>query len=392
VNSEERFVAEQRRRAAVLGAFLLVLLIASALAVLLGGTSAPSVPAGAPPAPAPTGEQFGVNVNYVFNDRAAFAPSIDAQLSALRATGVTVARSDAFWEASEPERPIEGVDTYVWTFDDEVASSLAAHGLRWLPIIDYTAPWDETRPGEDHSPPAYDSGYAAYAGAFAARYGPGGAFWRAHPELPAEPVQTFEIWNEPDQPSFWLPQPNAGAYAELYTRARNAIDAADPSARVIVGGLTQPSTFLPAMLKARPLLRGHVDGVAIHPYAPTPAGVLATVRGARATLDALGMSSVPLYVTEFGWPSEPAGTDNWAPESVRPAYISRAFTALAHSYCGVAMTVLYTWITPEQNPAEREDWFGIQSPRGGVSPDVRALTDALRADAKRALRATACVG
>lgn len=391
MNSEERFVTEQRRRAAVLAAFLAVLLIASISGVLLRGGSAPSVSAGAPAAPAPSGEQFGVNVNYLFNDRAAFQPSIDAQLSALRATGATVARSDAFWEASEPERPIEGIDSYVWTFDDEIAGSLAAHGLRWLPIIDYTAPWDETIPGEDHSPPNSDSGYAAYAGAFAARYGPGGSFWRTHPQLPAEPVQTFEIWNEPDQPGFWMPQPSAAAYAELYARARNAIDAADPGARVIVGGLTRPWTFLPAMLKARPQLRGHVDGVAIHPYSPTPAGVIATVRGARTTLDALGMSSVPLYVTEFGWPSEPSGTELWAPESVRPSYIARAFTALAHSYCGVAMAVLYTWITPEQSPSDREQWFGIQNPGGGVSADVSALRAALTADAKPA-PAPACTG
>jgi hypothetical protein len=45
------------------------------------------------------------------------------------------------------------------------------------------------------------------------------------------------------------------------------------------------------------------------------------------------------------------------------------------------MTVLYTWVTPERDPANREDWFGINSPAGTATPDVRALTAGLRAAA-----------
>src|SRR5205814_4680090 len=133
--------------------------------------------------------------------------------------------------------------------------------------IDYTTLWDASIPGYDHSPPRSPADFAAYGAAFASRYGTGGTFWRTHPTIPAKPIATYEIWNEPDGPGFWLPTAQPDRYADLYLAARAAITAEQPDARVIVGGLTQPTTFLPAMVAARPQLRGHVDGVAIHPYA-----------------------------------------------------------------------------------------------------------------------------
>ena len=274
--------------------------------------------------PAPAGQAFGINVNRLFNDRAYAQPQIDAQLAAVRATGATMARSDAFWEAAEPHAPVDGRHRYDWSFDDEIAGSLAAHELTWLPIIDYTAPWAQSVAGQDHSPPQPGDlvDYAAYAGAFAARYGSGGTFWRAHPELAPAPVGAIEIWNEPDNPEFWAPGPDPASYARMYLAARAAIDAADPAVRVLVGGLTNASAFLPAMVRAVALLRGHVDGVALHPYG-TPAVVLARVRGARAALVSVGMGTVPLYVTEFGWTTQPPGAIGYAPAAQRPADIQR---------------------------------------------------------------------
>lgn len=77
--------------------------------------------------------------------------------------------------------------------------------------------------------------FASFAAALAERYGPGGAFWRARPDLAADPVDTYEIWNEPDVGMFWAPASDPARYADLYLRARDAIKAVDPGARVIVG-------------------------------------------------------------------------------------------------------------------------------------------------------------
>ena len=392
---------EPRRRpaptSALIAAAVAVVVVGVAVVVIVGGgahhSHRPSTvststatttiatqtppPAGPPAKPAPTREALGINVNRLFNDRTYTPAQINASLSALQRTGATVARSDALWEAGEQVAPIGGVHHYDWSFDDQIAGSLAAHGLQWLPILDYSAHWAQSIPGQDHSAPRSPLDFAAWAGALAGRYGPGGAFWRAHPRLNALPVDTYEVWNEPDNPTFWVPDPDAPYYANLYLQTRDAIAAVDAGARVIVGGLTNPKAFLPAMLRARPDLAGHIDGVAIHPYGANPLVVLRTVRDARAVLDSLGLSSVPMYVTEFGWTTEPAGALDWAPAQARPGYISATLAALGHTDCGIAAALLYTWVTPERDPANAQDWFGIEPPDGGGGPDVTAFAAGL---------------
>jgi hypothetical protein len=369
-------------------AAVVVAIVVTIVIVVLAGTSG-SPPRPKVPPPTPEAEQFGVNVNRLFDDRTYTPAQIDSQLAALRATGATLARGDALWEATELTPPTGGVHLYDWTFDDSQVSALARHGLTWLPIVDYSAGWAQSDPGHDHSPPSSDAAYAAYAGALARRYGPGGTFWSEHPGLPSLPVSAYEIWNEPDNPLFWFPSPDAARYARLYLAARASIHAADPTAHVLVGGLTLPASFLPRMLSAAPQLADELDGVAIHPYGPTPAAVLGNVIAARRTLDLLALQNVPLYVTEFGWTTSPPGATDGAPEAARPAYIAQTIEALARSGCGIAATVLYTWATPELRPGDAQDWFGISPPHGGTSPDVAAFTRALRA-AGGAHLATSC--
>ncbi len=382
-------VTASRRRGWRAAGIVAGLVVAAAVALLVSGSghrarqAPPPVPAAPDPGlPAPAGEAYGVNVNRLFNDMTHSPAQISAQLAALRATGATLARSDSLWEAGEPTPPVDGHHHYDWGFDDRIAGSLAGHGLTWLPILDYSAPWAQSIPGQDHSPPSSDADYAAYAAAFAARYGADGTFWREHPELTAAPVRTIEIWNEPDNGEFWTPSPDAGRYAALYLAARAAIDVVDPGVRVIVGGLTNPAGFLAAMVAAQPALPGHIDGVAIHPYGP-PDVLVAKVKRARAALAALGMDAVPLYVTEFGWTTDPPGALDYAPARLRPGYIVRAFADLGHLACGVAADLLYTWVTPERDPRNSQDWFGIASPEnaGTATPGITALTAGMRAAA-----------
>ncbi len=393
MSDDERRSRAPRRRGAI--AILAIAVVAGVLiAVLARGGSpsrspAPRLPTQLPqsavatnPArpglPAPESQAFGASVNRLFNDFSYSRAQIDAQLAALQATGATVARSDALWEATEPSPPTNGVHHWVWTFDDRIAGDLAQHGLTWLPAIDYSVSWAQSVPGQDHSPPRSDDDYAAYAQAFAARYGVGGTFWQLHPEIPAHPVTTIEVWNEPDNGDFWTPTADPAGYARLYLATRAAVDAVDPAARVIIGGLIAPGTTLPAMVQAEPGLVGHVDGVGIHPYG-TPPVVVSRIREARHTLEGLHMAAVPLYATEFGWTTSPTGAPAYVPPARRTAWIALTLNTLGHLDCGLAASVLYTWVTPQQNPGDSEDWFGIENPDATSTPASEAFATGLRA-------------
>ena len=296
---------------------LAIALAIAALIALMPATAAAALPAAA----LDTTVQFGVNTGVMYNSEQYTRAQIDQQLAAVAATGATVVRSDALWEDTEPQAPIGIFHRYNWTLCDEVVSSLAQHGLRWLPIIDYAAPWARTLPGQAHSPTSNVSAYAAYAAALASRYGPGGTFWIENPGLHQVPVLDYEIWNEPDNGTFWKPAPNAAAYDSLYSAAWSAIKAKQPAAQVLVGGLTRPSTFLGEMVAANPNIRNEIDGVAIHPYGSTPDRVFIAIRGARLAMNADGLAAVPLYITEVGWTTQGSGFDSVKP-AVRPGYIT----------------------------------------------------------------------
>jgi hypothetical protein len=347
---------------------ILLAVAALALVLALGATTRAT-----PDASSGSDGMFGMSVNRVFNDD--FTPAHwDAPLQAVHDTGFRAARSDAFWMWAEPSAPVDGVHTYDWSKLDAEAGALAKHDLRWLPILDYSAHWAASDPGNYHSPPTSNDDYAAYAKAFAERYGRGGK--HAGPL----PVTTYEIWNEPNGPWFWHPTPDPAAYADMYLKAREAIKSVDPDATVVVGGLVADATFVERMYAARPELRGNVDAIGWHAYAPTPAGIIRGVRGLRRTLERLRDGDVPIHVTELGWPTHGTGEDIKpivVSEDARAVSLEVTAEALARSDCRVAAIVPYTWTTPEQNEDNEEDWYGIRHPDGSPSPTSDAIARVL---------------
>jgi hypothetical protein len=352
-----------------------VLALVAVLVVALAPSSSrgPEAPARGAPATGspPPNDMFGVSVNRVFNDD--FTPAHwDTPLAAVRQSGISQARTDAFWMWAEPNPPAEGAHTYQWGRLDAVAGALAEHDLRWLPILDYSALWAASDRTDYHSPPRSNDDYAAYARAFAGRYGRGGSYWSQHHELAPLPVTTYEIWNEPNGYWAWRPAPDAATYADMYLKARAAIHAVDPRATVVVGGLVAHAAFVEKMYAARPDLRGKVDAIGWHAYAKTPKAIVRGVRDLRRTLRRLGEGDMPIHITELGWP-----TKGHFPivigEIARAVSLENAAETLARSDCGIASVVVYTWTSAERDPEDKEDWYGIRHPDGSPSPTSDAL-------------------
>lgn len=329
---------------------------------------------------------MGINAGPMFL-RPYSAQNAERLVGEAAGVGIRLMRADALWEAAEPAPPRDGHHRYDWSRDDLMVAIMARRGVRWWALVDYAPAWAALRPGVLHSPPRDPAEYAAFAAALARRYGPGGDFWRAHPDLPQLPVLSYEIWNEPDLQVFW-PEPDPARYAALYAAARAAIHRVQPGARVWTGGLSFDTSFIPDAVRARPSLRRTIDGVAIHPYAPDPGAVLHKVAGHRARLRAAGLGGVPLAVTEVGWQDHLPLARHYATEDARAFYVSVLVPALLRSGCDVTAVLPYAWST-DQLKATEDDWYGLVAPTGGTTAGSRALAR-VAGDQQRPSRRSRC--
>lgn len=363
-----------------------------------GAALACAAPAGAAGQPPPS-DAFGINGGALFPDGNKTLPTA-RHTAAIGRSGLPSVRAVAWWDQIEPQAPDPrtGRHTYDWRLTDRIAEHLAREGLRWYVILGFATAWSSTTPGF-HFTPARPGPFSEYAGAIARRYGRAGEFWRAHPELPYVPVQSFEVWNEPNLPFFWAPQPDPAAYADLYLGAREAVHAVDPAARVVVGGLSHSGgesldapAFLRRMVAARPALRGRLDAVGVHVYAPTAEDVLDGVADVRRALDELGERDVLLDVTETGWTT--SGLQPFTPGAVdegrRSRLLTRLVELLAGSDCGVVALLPYAWVTEENDRTAQAAWFGIADrATAELKPSGGAFVAAVR-DAARTAPSTAC--
>ncbi|HEY1596118.1 MAG TPA: hypothetical protein VGF74_12025 [Thermoleophilaceae bacterium] len=348
----------------------------AALMIVIGGLAANCLVVGTAHAVTPD-DYFGVNAQPLFTEPASSWPP---QLAAMAVGGLQLVRTDARWADVEPSPPNRGVHTYRWSEYDAIVQALAQQGLRWYPALEVAPAWAAAGAGDPSPASSHAADFAAFAGTLAARYGSRGSFWRSHPSLAALPVEDYEIWNEENSTVFWLSQADAPErYADLYLLARQAVRAADPPARVVVGGLALGDAplaqdevgFLARMVAHRPDLRGLVDGVGLHPYQATLPDLYARLDHVRAAVDfALG-SSVPIDVTEAGW------TTALVSEQQRAENVAALATDLPRSDCGVDRLLVYSWLSADSNLLDPEAWFGIWNQNGSAKQSGQAYTQAV---------------
>lgn len=322
---------------------------------------------------------YGVDGQSVF-----LAPSDTwfTQLDAMASSGLQLVRSEANWWSVEPSPPDGGWHSWDWSSYDDMVQALAEHGLRWDPVLDAAPSWAE-QGADDFTPSSsHVEDFAAFAGALARRYGRSGDFWSEHDWLTPVPITDYEIWNEENSTTFWPSQADAPErYADLYAASRQAIKAADPQARVVVGGLAlvNPPTvmdeieFLKRMLAHRPDLAGAIDGVGLHPYQATVANMLFRLAGVRAGIDQVLGPGVPIDLTELGWSTA------FLPEWQRAYDLGTLAAELPQSGCNIDRLIVYAWLTKESDPANPEDWFGIWNSDGTSKPSGQAYANAVLA-------------
>lgn len=308
------------------------------------------------PASASALPTFGAEVGTGFTSQSRGLLPATTWLNSLKAlykAGGRVGKADSDWAGAEPRPPKHGRHTYNWSFDDGMVTEMAQAHLRLEPNLQMAPKWARAhradvlhlQKGKFVVPlppgPSNYGNYDAYAKAFMRRYGYNGSFWKAHRSLRYLPVNTVEIWNEPDNTHNWGPQVNLQEYSRMYESVRAAIHSVNPHYRVVTGGLAWTRSSLPRLFKA--FAGKPIDAVGFHPYAATPAGTIGLGRFALSELRRNGRGRTPLIANEFGWTSI---RDTWGSTKPRlvKGYVYQALLGLAK--LPIAQLIPFSWSDP----------------------------------------------
>ena len=227
-----------------------------------------------------------------------------ALLARIGRGGVGTLRINLAWGVVQPSADAG----YDWTHYDLVIGGAALNGIRVLATVYGSAAWAESNaahPPLGSAQPQFED----FVRAAVERYGTGGSFWKEHPNLPEMPISDWQFWNEPNSHLFWKPAPNATEYVELLRGFEHTVHAADPGAKVLLGGLFPTPRGDITMTSFLTEIYGQgagrlFDAATVHPYAANPKRAIESTALLRALMDRNGDQDKPIWVTEVGWASE----------------------------------------------------------------------------------------
>jgi polysaccharide biosynthesis protein PslG len=292
-----------------------------------------------------------------------------SDLNLMRRTGIGSLRFAIYWSQAEPAPGV-----YDWRATDAFLLSTSPYDFERLATIWGSPSWatSKRRPRRCRFSPARCSAlqmpvhtlaqrraWSTFLQALVGRYGPTGTFWELHPELPKSPIRAWQIWNEENDHRF--AEASVSEYVALLRDSAPAIRSVDPAAQILLGGLyasppiepaLDATTFLDRLYRQRGV-KGLVDGVALHPYAPDPTAMAADITALRAVMRQHGDGRRGLYVTEFGWGSQTraAGGDGFENgPAVQADYLKKAWAILLANRRRWNLQAAY-WFTWKDIPA-----------------------------------------
>lgn len=199
----------------------------------------------------------------------------------MRAAGIRWARTDFDWTTVQQRES----GPWDYTMFDETLRKAEAAGITILPILGYDVAW--ARPAYRHL-----DLWREYVRNMVSRYKGRLTYW--------------EVWNEPDLEPFWKEKPDPANYTTLLKAAYEEIKAADPEAKVLLGGLSGiPFEFIDGIYKAGG--KAYFDIMNVHPYrypkTPEGASLKDDLAKLRQLMAQYGDGDKRMWITEIGWPT-----------------------------------------------------------------------------------------
>jgi hypothetical protein len=288
-------------------------------------------------------------------------------LDKLKDVGITVVRKDLRWDG------VETAGVFNFSRYDELTAALTSRGMSILWILDYGHP---DHGGAAPKTDADQSAYAEFAKQAALRY-------------KTQKVTGYEIWNEPNMEKRW-PTPDPAVYANLLNKAARAIHLADPTAKVVSGGIANmDASYLLGMINTGKLTG--IDAVGLHPYRKTaPETFASEVAPLQQMVASKGVSTV-LWDTEWGYSSFEDisatvygnGRDPRAWRRQGVLVLRKVLTQLA---LNTPVSIIFDLFDGGTNPIEREENFGLLTSDGADKPGMVAMRNLYSAQKGRVFK------
>jgi hypothetical protein len=227
---------------------------------------------------------FGLNTHMA--SRYPEVTTLGTPASVAAESGIGWAREDF-----QLSRIAVGPGRYDWGFHDQAINELRSRNIQVIGLLNGPTPgWMSGRSDTQFVAPDPQA-FATFAAAVVERY--------------KDRISHWEIWNEPENSSYWQPSANPAAYAQLLIQASAAIKRVDPNAKVLSGGVVTPEpgvSFLTELSKHGAW--NAFDIISVHAYVdpktPEEGQIGAAGIGqVKALADRLG--SKPIWNTEYGW-------------------------------------------------------------------------------------------
>lgn len=321
------------------------------------------------------GWRFGVtsHLNRAHNVYESDA-EVERAASLISDLGVDVVRLDMGWSAVQPE-DAEGYD---WRDYDYLMDLGERSGFDLFPVLGYSSTWSSsagffTPDSESVFFPPDTSEYAWFNYQAAKRYG--------------DRVRAWQVWNEPNNEYFMLPEPDPVVYTEMLREAYLAIKYADPDSVMVMGGLSNdtfhsvsPTGFLEDVYAEGG--GDYFDVASRHPYTTTTEGSSALrnrLAEVRNVMSENGDAEKPLWVTEFGATATPGD----ALEYRQQAELLPASLDVMGGVEGVPVAFWYSFRDTGDDPMTREYHYGLLDRAFSPKPGYEAYRDYIARDGNR---------
>jgi hypothetical protein len=302
------------------------------------------------------------------------------------ATGAKTVRLFVSWASLEPNGPTDYPNVGNVADYDNAIRQIDAAGAQPIFVVLNTPSWANGS-SDALVPPTDPATYGNFVKKFAAHNRTVGA------------VAGYEVWNEPDESSFWHPQPDAAKYTALLKAAYAGIKAGDPSA-VVVNGPTTGNNYAWLQQLYADGAGGSFDAVAVHTdtacldrgpdaFYRDPGGQLAqyTFLGYRSMHDVMsanGDGGKPIWMSELGWSSTGGGPTScsrgqWTgqkpsgvTEAAQAQYLTQAYACLANDPY-VTKADWFTMRDTTNSGLDELDHYGLVHTDGSPKPDLSAF-------------------